>query len=521
VDLEISLPIALLIVVIGIAYLSRERARRRGEMRAMLQASLARVASGEKGVRLEPAAWGESARQVSAFNVLAQEQECGVAGDVYSSIDRGASFRRLREEIAPTACLASGRTFIAIAEINRFATLRRGIGFKLANRLLQHVGKKIVANLDGCEIGRVGRTNLEFAFKAGSMDVALAALQRLASLLEQRIEIEGFTFDLPISIGFADASNHSIREELVDQAAAALAIAQATHQRVKYADQSGEIDAMFDDLSLMRDLPRAMRDGELQLFYQPKLRSRTNRVDSAEALLRWFHPSRGQIATDRLIELAESTGAIRDLTEWVIQQAVADQQNLVRTGHDVAIYVNISGVLLPDADFAEKALSIVARTPGRIGFEITETAVITDPDRALANLKAFAEAGVKIAIDDYGSGLSSLAYLKQLPANELKIDRMFVSGLINSHRDPLLVRSSIDLAHALEMEVTAEGVDDPMVLSLLRVMGCDLIQGFLVSPPLCYGDFSIFLADAAQLERLEAPQLSLPGQWPIAAAQPM
>src|SRR6186713_1502591 len=134
-------------VVVGLAYLGRDRARLRGELRAMLQTSLERVANGEKGVRLEPATWGESARQVSAFNVLAQEQECGVAGDVHSSIDRGASFNRLREELAPT-CIVGGRTFIAIAEINRFATLRRGIGFKLANRLLQHVGKKIVANLD-------------------------------------------------------------------------------------------------------------------------------------------------------------------------------------------------------------------------------------------------------------------------------------------------------------------------------------------------------------------------------------
>jgi len=168
-------------------------------------------------------------------------------------------------------------------------------------------------------------------------------------------------------------------------------------------------------------------------------------------------------------------------------------------------------VLLPDADFVERAVAIVAAAPGRIGFEITETAVITDPDRALANLKRFTEADIKIAIDDYGSGLSSLAYLKQLPAHELKIDRMFVSGLIDSHRDPLLVRSSIDLAHALDMEVTAEGVDDPMVLSLLRVMGCDLIQGYFISPPMAIGALEIFLADDERLEQLGTTSFSLPG----------
>ena len=149
---------------------------------------------------------------------------------------------------------------------------------------------------------------------------------------------------------------------------------------------------------------------------------------------------------------------------------------------------------------------------GRIGFEITETAVIGDPDAALANLRDFTQAGIRIAIDDYGSGLSSLAYLKQLPAHELKIDRLFVSGLTDSHRDPLLVRSSIDLAHALEMEVTAEGVDDAMSLSLLRVMGCDLLQGYFISPPLPLDGLTSFLDDASQAERLSG---SAGGQWPL------
>ena len=192
------------------------------------------------------------------------------------------------------------------------------------------------------------------------------------------------------------------------------------------------------------------------------------------------------------------------------QGSVADQARLARAGHDLLVYVNISGVLLPDADFATRALATLKRARGRIGFEVTETAVIQDPDGALANLRRFSEAGIRIAIDDYGSGLSSLSYLKQLPASELKIDRMFVSGLIDSHRDPLLVRSSIDLAHALDMEVTAEGVDDPLALSLLRVMGCDLIQGYLISPPLGVDAFERFLSTFDHREHLSVPRLVVP-----------
>ena len=505
-----AIVVALIFVVIGAAYLGRDHAARRRAMAAQFKYELARIAAGEE-VRLDPPTWGGQARQISAFNLIASDLQSGQSSTVHGALDHGALFRRLRDELAVPAPPDDHRTFVAIAEINRFATLRRSIGFELANQVLRHVSGSIAKTLDRCDIGRIGRTTIEFGFSAASVEQAQAALHCLIGTLEQRFEIKGFTFDLPISIGFADASHHLVREELVDQAAAALAKAQASRQPVIFADHSVEVDQSFDDLSLMRDLPRAMQSGEIELHYQPKLRSRTNRIDSVEALVRWFHPARGQVATDRFVELAEGTGAIRDLTEWALHRAVIDQQRLAAGGRDITIYVNISGVLLPDADFAERAVAIVSAAPGRIGFEITETAVITDPDRALANLRRFTEADIKIAIDDYGSGLSSLAYLKQLPANELKIDRMFVSGLIDSHRDPLLVRSSIDLAHALDMEVTAEGVDDPMVLSLLRVMGCDLIQGYLISPPLPIATLEIFLADDERLEKLASASFSLPG----------
>ncbi|RYD46029.1 MAG: EAL domain-containing protein, partial [Sphingomonadales bacterium] len=129
----------------------------------------------------------------------------------------------------------------------------------------------------------------------------------------------------------------------------------------------------------------------------------------------------------------------------------------------------------------------------KIGFEITETAVIRDPQSAIGHLKRFADIGIVIAIDDYGAGLSSLAYLKQLPASELKIDKLFVTQLTSSNRDPLIVRSTIDLAHALEMEVTAEGVETPSALALLSVMGCDMVQGYLISRPVGFDAFQKFL----------------------------
>jgi diguanylate cyclase len=249
--------------------------------------------------------------------------------------------------------------------------------------------------------------------------------------------------------------------------------------------------------TLAEDLDAAIVRNELFLVHQPKMRARSGEIHAVETLVRWRHPTRGLIGPNDFIALAEQRGQMRRITEWVIQQTIVEQRSLAACGHALSFSVNISARVLPDRDFAESALATLRGASGPIAFEITETAMIADPEGALRNLHLLADAGVKIAIDDYGAGLSSLAYLKQLPAKELKIDRMFISGLSSSHRDPLLVRSTIDLAHALDMEVTAEGVDSPAALALLKVMGCDVLQGFLIATPMPLGELRAFLDSRA------------------------
>ena len=392
--------------------------------------------------------------------------------------------------------------FVAVLKVSRFAELRRSIGYPLANALMQELANRLTAAIAGAEIGRIGRTTVEFAFPA---DTDAAAEQVLLAVVEQLhapVAVQGLQFSVLVAIGAVDAGGRPICDELVDAASSALTDAHARHVAVAFASAAPAEGDRAHDLQLIRDLCGAAGRGELELAYQPKLHARLNRFTSAEALLRWNHPRFGSVQTDRFIALAEQTGAIGQLTEWVLARAVADQATLVGLGHALEIYVNLSGQLLQDAAFTARALATVAGAAAPIGFEITETAVIQDPDAAIGHLHAFRDAGIRIAIDDYGSGLSSLAYLKQLPAHELKIDRMFVSGLVDSHRDPLLVRSSIDLAHALEMEVTAEGVDNPLALSLLRVMGCDLLQGYFISRPLPLAELIRFLADDVHLQSL-------------------
>lgn len=503
VDPLVWIAVALAVVAIALPFV------RRAPRVTVLDEALERVRRGETGVRVEPGAWGRDARLISRFNAALAEIEAGTFDWERADPEQSAMFDALRKD---TSGKADAHTFVAVVEIDRFAKLRQSIGYKLANQLLAALADRVRQTIESAEIGRIGRATIEFAFRAESVGAAQLRLIEAIEALERRLTVDEFDFDVSVAIGFADAGTNSIRDELVDQAAAALAAGQTERVKVCFANEAILASDVQSDLELMRALPRALTAGEMELHYQPKLNARDNNIIAAEALIRWMDPVRGLQPTERFIKVAEETGAIRDLTEWVISCAVRDQLTLAGKGHDLEIYVNISGQLLTNKDFSERALRLVGKARGKIGFEITETAVIGDPDAALANLRAFTAAGIKIAIDDYGSGLSSLAYLKQLPAHELKIDRMFVSGLTESHRDPLLVRSSIDLAHALEMVVTAEGVDDAMALSLLRIMGCDLLQGYFISPPLPLAQLIAFLEDDTQTERLAAPPAQI-GDW--------
>lgn len=252
----------------------------------------------------------------------------------------------------------------------------------------------------------------------------------------------------------------------------------------------------------LRTLEQAMARGDFQLHYQPKLHLRTRAVDSVEALARWTHPHHGGVSPVDFIPRLEAGRAIRPFTEWTLARAVEDQASLAAQGHHVAMSVNVSGQVVSDPDFAQAVLRITRARRGEIVLEITETAVIRDPVNALANLELLVAAGIRIAIDDYGTGLSSLAYLRRLPAQELKIDRLFISAMTESQRDPLLVRSTIDLAHGLGMTVTAEGVEKLATLELLRVMGCDHAQGYVVDRPMTLAVLGDLLRDPTRLGQL-------------------
>lgn len=399
---------------------------------------------------------------------------------------------------AAKALRASNRpwSFLALLQLTNQAALRRELGLPRAHALVFDLADRIAEALGDGDIGVsvVGRWTIEIEALIDDTAVATRMAETVTALFADPLEIDGEHHVVDAAIGVVTGPSGEVDEvRMAEEAEDAMILSRSDHATI-LRDLSRS-DPAIDRSTLRRELRRAIDQGAMFLQYQPKVNVRRQQIASAEALIRWRHPTRGVILPAEFIPLAESTRDIDRLSIWTIEQVIADQRRLRAAGHDLTIFVNISGQLLSDSRFVNRVCEIVAAADVQLGFEITETSVIRDPVSAIANLKIFAAHGIAIAIDDYGAGLSSLAYLKQLPARELKIDKMFVLQLTSSNRDPLIVRSTIDLAHALEMEVTAEGVETPAALALLSVMGCDMIQGYLISRPIEVDAFLHFLED--------------------------
>lgn len=382
---------------------------------------------------------------------------------------------------------------LAIVLIDNFAIVRRQLGRARERHAIEAVAERIAFIAPDVAITIAGHDRIELIFCRASRRSLDPTLARINAACQQPFELDGDEQRIEVLLG-AGAAQGSACDELrmVEEAEHALDDARTDRRPVI---RLVEKDSGVDRIALKGDLSNAVENGGLFVQYQPKIHLRRQEVVGVEALLRWRHPTRGLILPGDFIPIAEQSRDIVALTLWTMRQVIKDQLALARLGHDQIVFTNVAGVLLGDARFVRAVRAIVPASGARIGFEITETSVIRDPESAIANLKIFADLGIVVAIDDYGAGLSSLAYLKQLPARELKIDKLFVTQLTSSNRDPLIVRSTIDLAHALDMEVVAEGVETPAALALLSVMGCDMAQGFYISRPLCFDALVPFLRD--------------------------
>jgi EAL domain-containing protein (putative c-di-GMP-specific phosphodiesterase class I) len=381
---------------------------------------------------------------------------------------------------------------LLVASLGNADALVTLLGERAGHDLLLRVADRLRAAVGG-PVYRIGERLL--AVEAGDDDVE-ALIVALRPTLTEPVEILGRRADAAIHLGVS-ASDGTIHDRLVSATRAADAAATAgAFWRHAHVDA----EALERRLVLMGELDQALVRGEIEVHYQPKLALATDRVASAEALVRWRHPTRGMIRPDLFIPLAEQADRIGALTLHVLARAVADLAAWRARGHDVSVAINLSAMLIAEPAFsaAVDTLLDAGTVPAdRLIFEVTESATLADPERAAAQLRHFRAKGVAISMDDYGTGQSTLTYLRELPLSELKIDRSFVQHAHLNPGDALMVRSTIDLAHGLGLKVVAEGIEEPGCLALLRDAGCDLVQGYLIGRPMAADAFVATLEERA------------------------
>ncbi|HEX8192359.1 MAG TPA: EAL domain-containing protein [Allosphingosinicella sp.] len=376
------------------------------------------------------------------------------------------------------AARGAGTVEIVVARIAGFASLAAALGPEATAKLVAALAQRLALGTGGTVIYRTDEASL--AWIAGSAAVSLDGLAALA----RDQEAEGRRVEVPLHFGLA-AGDGAAAGQLAANAALAASQAERSGARMsRFTEKDSE--EVSRNLALMGELDEAFASGAIRNFYQPKLDLAADRIVAVEALVRWQHPERGLIPPDAFLPLIEEHGRGRDLTRHVLREALADALAWRDAGLDLGVAVNVGASLLGEGEFMAELRDIVRAgrlPPNRLTIEVTETAAMDDPEAAIAALDAWRALGAGVSIDDFGTGQSSLGYIRMLPATELKIDRSFVGDIGTSPRNAIMVRSTVAMAHELGLEVVAEGVEDESCLDALRVMGCDLAQGYHIGRP--------------------------------------
>jgi diguanylate cyclase (GGDEF)-like protein len=377
---------------------------------------------------------------------------------------------------------------LIISDLNRFKEINDTLGHHIGDMILQQAGMRLyhifrktdtVARLGGDEFGiLLPETNLNQARKLS---------RKVLSEFNRPFQIEGHTLSIGISMGLAECPTHGDDVNiLVQRADVAMYLAKQNNLGYTVYDPDKDTHTV-GRLALMGELRDAIDARKLELHYQPKVDIGSGAIIGVEALLRWNHPQRGYISPEEFIPLAEQTGLIRPLTEWVLARAMRQYREWRRQGLEFTISVNLSVHNLHDAKLLKRITALLEKNnmpSTSLILEITEGDIMTDPLRAREILEELNDMGVTLSIDDFGTGYSSLSYLKQLPVDEIKIDRSFVSEMTRDEDDETIVRATVELAHNLGLRIVAEGVEDEVTFRRLAWFGCDIAQGFHICKPL-------------------------------------
>jgi diguanylate cyclase (GGDEF)-like protein/PAS domain S-box-containing protein len=391
------------------------------------------------------------------------------------------------------AAQVAGKVALLVLGLNRFKEVNNAFGHHFGDILLQQIGLRLSQTISNAElVARLGGDEFAILLPVANPAYAQQVIEKVHTVLKEPISVGEYLLPAEVSIGAALYPEHGTDAlTLLQHADVAMYSAKQVHERSAFYDASHDQETLRR-LTLMSALPSALANHELQLYYQPKVQVSTMRVYGAEALVRWISPDYGLIPPDQFIPLAEQTGFIRPLTQWVLETAVQQCRRWLDVGLQLSIAVNISAWNLREAALPDTIAALLEWyhvSPHLLRIEVTESAVMTDLEKALDVLDRIATLGIPISVDDFGAGQSSLAYLKRFPIDELKIDHAFVRHMATNQVDATIVRSTILLAHSLDLKVVAEGVEDQAALDLLASYQCDTLQGYFLSRPIPVQDF--------------------------------
>lgn len=414
-----------------------------------------------------------------------------------------------------TAALDEGpdHTALLFVDLDRFKVVNDSLGHAIGDRVLLEVADRLARAVrpDDTVARLAGDEFLVICRHVSGVDEATAVAERVRRLLDEPVQLGADSVKITASVGVCLAEPGSTPEEVVRDSDAAMYRAKSTGRGRFEVFDEGMRAGMDNRLRLERDLETALDGQQLRLHYQPLVSLVTGQLVGVEALLRWEHPDQGLLLPDNFIPLAEETGAIIPIGEWVLAEAcrqAKEWESRGLTGLEMA--VNLSGRQLAQTDIRTTVASILRRadfTPGRIELclEITESLLMADPEVSAVSLRELKDIGVTLAIDDFGTGYSSLAYLKWFPVDTVKLDRSFVKGIATDRADRAIVAAVVELAHALGMAVVAEGVEESGQYEALSRAGCDRAQGFLIARPQAPEALEPFLSRAIEARTSDSP----------------
>ena len=404
--------------------------------------------------------------------------------DALTGLPNRALFRDRVGRALTAAQREGGRPVVMLLDLDRFKEINDSLGHHHGDELLRQIGPRIAGVLRSNDtVARLGGD--EFAVllpSAPDADTAAEVGDEILRALAEPFHVEGVDLEVEASLGIAAYPEHGdCVDTLIQRADVAMYVAKGKELFLS------EREDRPDPLALVGDLRRAMDDGELAVVYQPKVDLLTGEVRGVEALVRWEHPSRGLVLPASFVGHAEHTGLIRPLTIHVLEAALAQVGDWHRAGLDLKVAVNLSVRNLLDRGLPADVAGLLRKwdvPASALELELTESTIMADPARARSILGELHDLGVSLSIDDFGTGWSSLSNLRQLPVDEIKIDRSFVTGMAGDGNDATIVQSTIDLGRNLGLRVVAEGVEDDEVRGLLAGLGCDLGQGYFFSRPM-------------------------------------